>query len=568
MTLDAIKQRLVEADLDAYVVPHGNRFLGQDILPQEHKLKYLCGFSGSAGALIVTRQNVFLLVDGRYELQAADEVDRKKITVVHQAPFMNNICQLLGEQGVQKVGYDAWCFSVTDIENAARRFKEIAFIDVGDWVQIETPKNVPIFNRDVKYAGLSREEKSQIVAKQLVDQQADYFLLTSADSVSWLLNIYAHDLPYSPVVRAFATVSADGKTVLYGDGLHGADIEIKGWRDLEEFLQNANGRTILYDAHVMPEKIRQMAAPSANLLKSRDVCQILKAEKNAVEMQGMINCHIRDGVALTKFLCWLDENGQGQTELDVVEKLHQLRQEQALFVSESFATIAGFGSNGAIVHYQPSEKTNKKLEAGNLLLLDSGGQYFDGTTDVTRTVAIGRPSAEMIADFTQVLKAHIALAKARFPEGIGGIKLDVLARSQMWQKGTDYKHGTGHGVACFGNVHEGLISISVGASNYGLKANMVLSDEPGVYKENAYGIRIENLLKIQPAVGLKSTEPQYLEFAVLTKAPIDKRLIDKYLLTEGERAWLNNYHQSVYDDLAPHLTDNEKLWLKEACSPL
>ena len=251
-----------------------------------------------------------------------------------------------------------------------------------------------------------------------------------------------------------------------------------------------------------------------------------------------------------------------------MEKLHQLRQEQALFVSESFATISGFGSNGAIVHYQPSAHTNKKLEAGNLLLLDSGGQYFDGTTDVTRTVAIGRPSAEMIADFTQVLKAHIALAKARFPEGIGGIKLDVLARSQMWQKGTDYKHGTGHGVACFGNVHEGPISISVGASNYGLKANMVLSDEPGVYKENAYGIRIENLLKTQPAVGLKSTEPQYLEFAVLTKAPIDKRLIDKYLLTEGERAWLNNYHQSVYDDLAPHLTDNEKLWLKEACSPL
>ena len=568
MTLDEIKQKLIDADLDAYVVPHGNHFLGQDILPEEHKLKHLCGFSGSAGALIVMRQNAFLLVDGRYELQAADEVDVQKISVVHQVPSMNNICQLLREQGVQKVGYDAWCFSVADIENAARRFKDMEFTDAGDWVQIETPKVVQLFNRDVQYAGLSREEKSQIVADQLIEQQADYFLLTSADSVSWLLNIYAYDLPYSPVVRAFATVSAEGKTVLYGDGLHGSDIDIKSWRDLEEFLQNADGRTILYDAHITPEKIRRLAGSEVHLFKNRDICQILKAEKNTVEMQGMINCHIRDGVALTKLLCWLDENGLGKTELDVVDKLHQLRQEQALFISESFATIAGFGSNGAIVHYQPSTHTNKKIESGNLLLLDSGGQYLDGTTDVTRTVTVGQPSAEMIADFTQVLKAHIALARARFPEGVGGIKLDVLARSKMWQKGLDYKHGTGHGVACFGNVHEGPISISVGASNYGLKANMVLSDEPGVYKENAYGIRIENLLKTQPAVELKSAEPQFLEFAVLTKAPIDKRLIDKYLLTEDERAWLNNYHQGVYDDLAAHLTDKEKVWLKEACSPL
>lgn len=570
MTLDEIKRKLTEENLDAYIVPHGNRFLGQDVLPEEHKLKYLCGFSGSAGALVVSRQNVFLLVDGRYELQAANEVDAAQVCVVHQTPYMNNVCQLLREQGLLRVGYDAWCFSAADMENAVRRYKDMQFIDAGDWVQIEASKIIEFQERDVQFAGLSRQEKCQIMAQQLAESQADYFLLTSADSVSWLLNIYAHDLPYTPVVRAYALISAKGKAVLFADHLQSADvdIEIKDWRDLETSLQNAADCTILYDAYATPEKIKQLVGSEVRLAKSQDICRILKAEKNPTELQGMINCHIRDGVALAKLFCWLEQNWSGQTELDVVEKLHQLRQEQAYFVSESFATIAGFGSNGAIVHYQPSEKNNKKLEAGNLLLLDSGGQYLDGTTDVTRTIAIGTPSAEMIADFTLVLKAHIALAKARFPEGVGGVKLDVLARAPMWQKGLDYKHGTGHGVACFGNVHEGPLSISSGGSSYGLKAGMVTSDEPGIYKENAYGIRIENLLYTRLAEEISATDPRFLEFAVLTKTPIDKRLIDKYLLSDGELAWLNDYHQTVYSDLAPYLTETEKSWLKEACSPL
>ena len=569
MTLDEIKTKLINENLDAYIVPHGNRFLGQDILPEEHKLKCLCGFSGSAGALIIGQKQVFLLVDGRYELQAAAEVDLKRITIVHQAPYMNNICKILQEFELLKAGYDAWCFSAADIEKVHRRYKDIQLTDVGDWVQTEKSKTVEIFHRDVAYAGQSKEEKCRIVAEQLSDKQADYFLFTSADSVSWLLNIYAHDLPYTPVVRAFAVVSSDKKVVLYADHLKNADISVQSWYDLEQFLQRSAHKKILYDANVTPEKIKNMAdAAAIDFEKSCDVCQLLKAEKNPVELQGMIDCHVRDGVALSKFLYWLELNWQGKTELDAVEKLHQLRQEQKLFISESFATIAGFGSNGAIVHYQPSEKTNKKLEAGHLLLVDSGGQYLDGTTDVTRTVAIGTPTKEMIADFTQVLKAHIALAQAHFPEGTGGIKLDVLARAQMWQIGADYKHGTGHGVACFGNVHEGPLSISINASNYGLKPFMVVSDEPGIYKENAYGIRIENLLYIKPVVDVQSSAAQYLKFVALTKVPIDKRLIDTYLLNPSEIAWLNTYHQSVYEALSAYLTEPENKWLKEACSPL
>jgi Xaa-Pro aminopeptidase len=280
----------------------------------------------------------------------------------------------------------------------------------------------------------------------------------------------------------------------------------------------------------------------------------------------MIESHIRDGAALSKLLFWLEKNKQNKTELEVVQKLHEFRIEQNLFFSESFATIAGVGSNGAVVHYQPNEQTNRALEENQLLLLDSGGQYLDGTTDVTRTIPIGTVSDEMITDFTQVLKAHIALARSRFPQNTSGMKLDVLARAQMWQRGLDYKHGTGHGVACFGNVHEGPQSISVGGSPFGLKPNMVVSDEPGVYKENAYGIRIENLLYTRAADLPQSAD--FLEFTVLTKVPIDKRLINVYLLEQGELEWLNAYHQQVYKDIAPYLSGDEQRWLQKACSPL
>ena len=260
----------------------------------------------------------------------------------------------------------------------------------------------------------------------------------------------------------------------------------------------------------------------------------------------------------------LEDNWRGLKELDVVEKLHELRAEQEYFFSESFETIAGCGANGAIVHYQPDAEHNSPLTENTLLLLDSGGQYFDGTTDVTRTIALGEPTAEMVADFTAVLKAHIALAQMRFPLGTPGTRLDIIARSKLWQSCQDYKHGTGHGVACFGNVHEGPISISAGGSDYGFKPNMVTSNEPGVYKEGKYGIRIENL----QYTTVSPQNENFLEFRHLTKVPIDKKLIDKYLFSEGEQAWLNKYHEDVYNSLAPYLNEIEKVWLKNACSPL
>ena len=563
MNIKEIRKKLSETGVEAYIVSHGNRFLGQDVLATEHKLKALCGFSGSAGIAVVTLDEAFLLVDGRYELQARMETKAEEITVVDQLPRLKNVCDLLKEKNINAVGYDAWCHSVAEMEFIKRRYRDMRFVDVGDLMQKDSSNPVVVNNREECFSGQSSVDKCALVAAAIQEQKADYFLFTSADSVSWLLNIYARDLPCSPIVRAYALLSAQGEVCLFADNLQ-TTMACKPWCDFLPTLQGLVGKTILYDAHTTPEKVKTAVGEQVKMAKSTDVCALMKAEKNAVELQGMINCHVRDGVALVKLFSWLEDNWRGLTELDVVAKLHELRAEQDYFYSESFETIAGSGGNGAIVHYQPSPKTNARLEEKQLLLLDSGGQYLDGTTDVTRTIAIGQPNEEMIADFTAVLKAHIALARARFPVGTSGMRLDVLARAQLWQRGLDYKHGTGHGVACFGNVHEGPISISGSGSDYGFRANMVVSNEPGVYKEGKYGIRIENLQYSAPV----EEQPEFLEFKYLTKVPIDKRLIDRYLLSDGEKAWLNKYHADVYDSLKNYLNDTERKWLENACAPL
>ncbi|MBO6281748.1 MAG: aminopeptidase P family protein [Alphaproteobacteria bacterium] len=565
MTLDEIRNKMKQCGLGAYVISHGNRFIGQDILPSEHKIKNVCGFSGSAGILAVTSDNAYLLVDGRYELQARRQVNVNEITVVDKMPRFKNVCDLLQEKGISDIGYDAWCHPIVEMEFLKRRYRDIRFVDAGDWLHSDSVGPVTAMRRDVQFAGKSREEKCKLVADMLLEKQSDYYLFTSADSVSWLLNLYARDLPCSPVVRAYALISLKGDVILFSDRLQ-ADLPVKPWNKLADTLSGLKDAKILYDGHTTPEKIKLLLSDEVSFNKAPDICQELKAIKNDVELQGMINCHIRDGVALVNLFCWLEKQPHGLTELDIVKKLHALRAEQEYFFSESFETIAAAGENGAIVHYQPTHETNTLLPENGLLLLDSGGQYLDGTTDVTRTIALGTPTTEMIKDFTTVLKAHIALAQVRFPVGTAGIKLDVIARANLWQNGEDYKHGTGHGVACFGNVHEGPISISVGSSEYGFRSNMVCSNEPGVYKEGKYGIRIENLQYTTIVKDVESAE--FLKFCYLTKVPIDKKLIDKYMLGAGEREWLNSYHQDVYNTLTPYLSSEAKLWLEKACSPL
>ena len=559
MTIDDIQQKLKQESLDAYIIGYENRFLGQDILPQEHKIKYLCGFSGSAGMLAVTADKVFLFVDGRYELQARQEVDTNKISVVNQTPCLENVLCFLKRQKVQKIGFDGWSVAAGEIAENESLFPKLQLVDVGTWVDLEAKSIVEVKERSSVYAGVSREDKLRLLIDIMQAGGADYYLVTAADSVSWLLNIYAKDLQCSPVVRAYALIDKNGEVKLIADNLQ-TDFQVCTFDKFENWLKTQTAK-ILYTAASIPSRLKKILKNGAPV---QDICQLQKAEKNETELQGMINCHRRDGVALVKLLYWLQNNWRGKTELEVVQKLHELRQEQDLFFEESFETIAGAAENGAIVHYQPTKKTNRKLQENNLLLLDSGGQYFDGTTDVTRTVALGIPSAEMIHDFTLVLKGHIALERAIFPKETSGVQLDALARLPLWQEGKDYKHGTGHGVGCFGNVHEGPNRISNKGSMYGFKANMVTSIEPGYYKENAYGIRIENLVYSKPSKKYEN----FLEFETLTLVPIDKKLIDVYLLDAGEQDWLNNYHRKVYESLAACVNDDEKKWLKESCSPL
>lgn len=559
MTIDDIQQKLKQESLDAYIIGYENRFLGQDILPQEHKIKYLCGFSGSAGMLAVTADKVFLFVDGRYELQARQEVDTNKISVVNQTPCLENVLCFLKQQKVQKIGFDGWSVAAGEIAENESLFPKLQLVDVGTWVDLESKSIVEVKERSSVYAGASRKDKLRLLIDIMQASGADYYLVTAADSVSWLLNIYAKDLQCSPVVRAYALIDKNGEFKLIADNLQ-TDLPVCTFGEFENWLKMQTAK-ILYTAESIPSRLKKILK---NGVPVQDICQLQKAEKNETELQGMINCHRRDGAALVKLLYWLQNNWRGKTELEVVQKLHELRQEQDLFFEESFETIAGAAENGAIVHYQPTEKTNRKLQENNLLLLDSGGQYFDGTTDVTRTVALGIPSAEMIHDFTLVLKGHIALERAIFPKETSGVQLDALARLPLWREGKDYKHGTGHGVGCFGNVHEGPNRISNKGSIYGFKANMVTSIEPGYYKENAYGIRIENLVYSKPSKKYEN----FLEFEILTLVPIDKKLIDVYLLDAGEQDWLNNYHRKVYESLAACVNDDEKKWLKESCSPL
>ena len=559
MTIDDIQQKLKQESLDAYIIGYENRFLGQDILPQEHKIKYLCGFSGSAGMLAVTADKVFLFVDGRYELQARQEVDTNKISVVNQTPCLENVLCFLKQQKVQKIGFDGWSVAAGEIAENESLFPKLQLVDVGTWVDLESKSIVEVKERSSVYAGASRKDKLRLLIDIMQAGGADYYLVTAADSVSWLLNIYAKDLQCSPVVRAYALIDKNGEIKLIANNLQ-TDLPVCTFGEFENWLKTQTAK-ILYTAASIPSRLKKILK---NGVPVQDICQLQKAEKNETELQGMINCHRRDGVALVKLLYWLQNNWRGKTELEVVQKLHELRQEQDLFFEESFETIAGAAENGAIVHYQPTKKTNRKLQENNLLLLDSGGQYFDGTTDVTRTVALGIPSAEMIHDFTLVLKGHIALERAIFPKETSGVQLDALARLPLWREGKDYKHGTGHGVGCFGNVHEGPNRISNKGSMYGFKANMVTSIEPGYYKENAYGIRIENLVYSKPSKKYEN----FLEFEILTLVPIDKKLIDVYLLDAGEQDWLNNYHRKVYESLAACVNDDEKKWLKESCSPL
>ena len=557
MKLEDLQKNISMHNWDAYIVSRNNMFIGQDVLDEENKIKELCGFSGSAGTLIVFADRAVLLVDGRYEIQAVKEVDTSKIEVVcandSVGSWMNK-----NLPNPQKIAFDAWCHSANEVDYWQRTMKQHTFVEDDEQLlgaRISS-KEVNIFEHDIEFCGISAEEKISYLTKYMQENKLDAFFISEADAVSWMFNLRSNILKDTPILRAFALIDKDGDVSLF----------TTDFSKLEDELKKFSGKNVGICSATISKKIY-------NLMKKHKiwVCnhfnpiQDWKAIKNRVELDGFINAHVRDGVALVNFLYWLENNWQGQSELSIVDKLYEFRKEGKYFQGSSFETIAGFGEHGAIVHYQPNNETSVELKEGSVLLLDSGAQYLDGTTDVTRTIAIGKITNEDIKNsFTQVLKAHISIASAKFPDGISGSVIDTLARAPLWQYGKEYKHGTGHGVGHFLNVHEGPFSISSRKNTSGLKVGMVTSIEPGYYLEGQYGVRIENLVQI-----IRDDKWQnMLMFKPLTLVPIDKRLINAYLLSKEEQDWLNNYHQLVYDKLKDLLPIELKTWFAEACSPL
>ena len=587
--LRALRALLTQLGVDALLVPRADEHQGEYVPAAAERLKWLTGFSGSAGIAIVTRKSACLFTDGRYTVQAKAETDTSlfEISLTPRAQISDWIAANLAKG--QTLGIDPWLHTGSEVARLTSalsakgiKLKTLAKNPVDQlWGKSQPkPPSGQVSIQSATLAGHSAQEKIANLQKQLKDEGQHSTILTLPDSICWLLNIRGTDVAHNPVVLAFAIVPASGKAELFIDPqkvgkdakAHLAPLvrlsQIKELRDRLKELRAAK-RRIRLDSNSAAYWFEQ-ALGSSNVVNGPDLCVSAKAIKTAAEIAGARAAHLRDGAAVVRFLAWLDDTAEHGIldEISAVEKLEACRRETGALLDISFPTISGSGPNGAIVHYRVTEKTNRRIEPGELFLVDSGGQYRDGTTDITRTIAIGKPSEEMRQRFTAVLRGHIAIATARFPKGTRGIDLDPFARRALWDMGADYDHGTGHGIGSYLSVHEGPQSISR-AGMATLQPGMLLSNEPGFYKEGAFGIRIENVVAV--------TEPQsppsgggraMMSFETLTLAPIDRRLIIAEALTAAERDWINAYHARVYAVLANSLDTATRAWLYEATLPI
>lgn len=588
--LTRLRQSLEAQNLDGFLVPHADPHQCEYLPPAAERLARLTGFSGSAGFAIVLQTKAAVFVDGRYTLQAAQEVDTRAFEIVPIAKTTPS--QWLGEQikPAANIGYDAWLHTPVELERFAKVVDaaQATLSPVTDnpidalWPDRPAPPASVVEPLKPPYAPLSCKAKLDLLARELKTRAATAAVLTTGDSIAWTFNLRAQDVPFTPLVLAFAIVTDTAKAQLFVDAarLHhdvpahlGPDVDIIAPDKFGEAL-DALGRTqapVSIDPKTTAQWIAQrLNEAGARLLDGDDPCLLPKACKTPAEIEGVKRAHVRDGVALVTFLAQLAETAPkgGVSELSAARQLDALRANDDLFRGLSFPTISGSGPNGAIVHYRVTEDSDRKLKTGELYLVDSGGQYLDGTTDVTRTVAIGKPKREMQDRFTRVLKGHIAIATQHFPKGAHGQEIDILARRALWDAGLDYDHGTGHGVGTYLGVHEGPQRIAKRGPGVPLQVGMVLSNEPGYYKAGAYGIRIENLITVVPAPTPKGGDREMLCFEALTLAPIDLNLIVPEMLNDDEKNWLNAYHTRVRETLSPLVDDPTRAWLVDATRPL
>lgn len=583
--LGLLRTELQARGLDGFVIPHGDEHQSEFIPAASARLAWLTGFTGSAGAAVVLREKAAVFVDGRYTLQVRDQVDTGAYETLHlmESPPAGWVAANLPAGA--KLGLDPWLHGAEAVERFQKAAEkaggslELVETNPVDAVWSDRPARplAPVVPHPERFTGESAEAKRQRLADGLQDRGANAAVLAQPDSLAWLLNIRGGDVAHTPLPLSFGILQADGQVALFcdprkllpetrvhlGNGVRVAALE--GLGPALDRLGEAKA-VVLADPQSTPVWIlNRLTQAGATHLSEADPCVAPRAAKNQTELAGARAAHARDAVAVTRFLAWIDQNAPAGRigEIEAAAQLLAFREELADFRDQSFPTISGFGPNGAIVHYHTSPGMERKLEPGSLYLCDSGGQFLDGTTDITRTVAIGEPTEAMRRAFTRVLQGNIGLAAARFPAGTTGAQLDALARAPLWRDGLDFDHGTGHGVGSYLGVHEGPQRVAKTGATV-LVPGMILSDEPGYYEAGEFGIRTENLLAVREAANQPANGRRFLEFEVLTFAPIDRRLIVVELLTAQERDWLNSYHRQVWELVSPALDSAVKDWLRQA----
>lgn len=578
---------LSQEGIDAFIIPSTDPHLSEYVAPYWKSREWISGFTGSAGTVVVTAGEAGLWTDSRYFLQAAQQLEGTEIQLYKEMlPETPGITTFLSTQlaSGSVVGIDGKMFAAEEVENMKAELQKfhIEIKSIPDpleklWTDRPAMPEAPAYIYETKYAGKSSREKMAVIREELKKQNAKAVFLSALDEIAWTLNLRGNDVHCNPVVVSYLLIEEEEAhyfiqsqkiTKEVADYLKETGVSVHAYEETESYLAKMEVESLLIHPGKTNYAMYSAVNPSCRIINGVSPVTLLKAIRNEQEIAGIHAAMQRDGVALVKFLKWLEEAVPAgmETEISVDKKLHSFRAEQALYMGESFDTIAGYREHGAIVHYEATPETDVALKAEGFLLLDSGAQYLDGTTDITRTIALGELTEEEMTDYTLILKGHIALAMAKFPAGTRGAQLDVLARMPIWQRGMNFLHGTGHGVGHFLNVHEGPQSIRMNENPVTLQPGMLTSNEPGVYKAGSHGIRTENLVLVVPAG--EGMFGEYLRFETVTLCPICKKGIIKELLTADEIEWLNGYHQTVYEKLAPSLDSEEQAWLKEATSSL
>jgi Xaa-Pro aminopeptidase len=582
--LASLRAELAKRGLDGFLVPRADEHQGEYVPKRAERLAWLTAFTGSAGAAAVLKDKAAIFVDGRYTLQVRQQTDTKLFDprdLITEG--LAGWIETNAPKGA-RIGYDPWLHTITGLDilriAADRTGAELVPCATNPidavWTDQPGPPLAKAVPHGIALAGESAESKRMRIAEDIKRQGVDAAIITLPDSICWLLNIRGGDVPHTPFALSFAILNADGSTDLFLDSRKsspelvqhlGNAVRMHEPKDFPPALDALKGKSVLVDPSMgAAALLDRLSAAGAKVTRGSDPCQLPKACKNPVEIEGMRKAHIRDGAALTRFLAWVArEAPKGHlTEIEAAEALEGYRRQTSSLSDLSFDSISGAAPHAAIPHYRVSRSTNRKINKNEIFLIDSGGQYPDGTTDVTRTMIVGEPSAEMKDRFTRVLKGHIALATVRFPEGTTGAALDAFARKSLWDAGLDYDHGTGHGVGSYLSVHEGPQNISKKPILQPLKPGMICSNEPGYYKANEYGIRIENLIVVSDYEEVKGGDRKMMSFETITLAPIDVELVEPKLLTAEERDWFNGYHARVRETLSPQVDTETRAWLEHA----